>query len=457
MPVLKPVNKGGNGLGKGDLTSILINNVELYSVLTSGLICVSISSCILNSSSLWSTQMASPSIEVFPVGNGDMTLITTKNNKKILIDCYRRAGKEYDYLEDRLRERLNTDEDGRLYVDVFVLTHPDADHITGFDTMFHTGVPDGWSDKSNKIIINEIWSSPRVFRRATAKGADGNNPLCDDARVFNTEAKRRVQLYRDSKHIGDAGNRIIILSSDEDGKTDDIQPIVADLYTLFGDMSGIDDNSLNAFLLAPADKQEVAEDEEELTKNNSSAIIRFDLTNTIYNDELACNITHTHSVLIGGDAEVKCWEVLHDKLKATGQLDELAYDVLLAPHHCSWRSLSNDSESQCEDPQLNESAHAALSFANPSALILCSSQEFGEKTPPSQRARDEYEKILKDKKGGEFLAVVEQGEDADGNPNSLMITFTEGKPKKTKKTQKRDFSTVANPAAVSKSGKSTYA
>ena len=98
MPVLKPVNKGGNGLGKGDLTSILINNVELYSVLTSGLICVSISSCILNSSSLWSTQMASPSIEVFPVGNGDMTLITTKNNKKILIDCYRRAGKEYDYL-----------------------------------------------------------------------------------------------------------------------------------------------------------------------------------------------------------------------------------------------------------------------------------------------------------------------------------------------------------------------
>ena len=58
--------------------------------------------------------MASPSIEVFPVGNGDMTLITTENNKKILIDCYRRAGKEYDYQEDRLREHLNTDENGRL-------------------------------------------------------------------------------------------------------------------------------------------------------------------------------------------------------------------------------------------------------------------------------------------------------------------------------------------------------
>ena len=96
--------------------------------------------------------MEAPSMEVFPVGNGDMTLITTKNNKKILIDCYRKSGSDYDYLEERLRDRLNTDKEGRLYVDVFVLTHPDADHITGFDTMFHTGNPDDWSDKSKKLL-----------------------------------------------------------------------------------------------------------------------------------------------------------------------------------------------------------------------------------------------------------------------------------------------------------------
>lgn len=304
---------------------------------------------------------------------------------------------------------MNTDEDGRPYVDVFVLTHPDADHITGFNTMFHTGDPEDWSDKSNKIIINEIWSSPRVFRRATAKGANGNNPLCDDAKVFNREAKRRVQLYRDGGYIGGAGNRIILLSSDEDGKTDDIPHIVADLFTSFARMSGIDDGSLNAFLLAPADKQEVAEDEEELSKNNSSAIIRFDLSNAIYDANYGYDVSYTHSFLIGGDAEVKCWEVLHDKLEAAGQLNELAYDVLLAPHHCSWRSLSNDSESNCDDPKLNKSAHAALSKANKNAVVLCSSQEFGEKTPPSQLARDEYEKILKDNDGYKFYAVAEEG------------------------------------------------
>ncbi|KDM91729.1 cobalamin biosynthesis protein CobQ [Photobacterium galatheae] len=401
--------------------------------------------------------MAELSIEVFPVDNGDMTLITTKNNKKILIDCYRRSGSDYKYLEDRLRDHLNTDEDGRLFVDVFVLTHPDADHITGFDTMFHTGDPDSWSKKSNKIIIHEIWSSPRVFRRATSKNADGNNTLCDDAVKFNTEAKRRVKLYRENEKIGEKGNRILILSSDEDGKTDDIENIVADLYTSFHGKSGIDDDSLSAFLLGPADKQEVAEDEEELTKNNSSAIIRFDLGNTIQDKKSGSDVHYTHSFLVGGDAEVKCWEVLHDKLKDNDCLDELNYDVLLAPHHCSWRSLSNDSESQCDDPKVSNSAHAALSRANEDAVILCSSQEFGKdsKTPPSKLARKEYENILNDK--DQFFAVAEEGIDSDENPNSLMITFSTGTPKKVNKTENRNFSKVTNPAAVKKGGKSTYA
>ncbi|MCE2594107.1 metallohydrolase [Motilimonas cestriensis] len=401
--------------------------------------------------------MTLPSIEVFPVGNGDMTLITTENGKTILIDCYRKSGSDYDFLEERLKDRLNTDDKGRPYVDVFVLTHPDKDHITGFNTMFYRGNPDDWGDNSTRIRINEIWSSPRVFRRATATGCDGNNTLCDDAVKFNTEVKRRVKLYREDGYNCGDGNRVIILSSDEDGKTDDISSIVAELYTSFGHMSGIDDQSLNAYLLAPADKQEVTEDEEELTKNNSSAIIRFDLSHTFNDEGLNENATCTKSFLIGGDAEVKCWEVLYDKLESTGQLDELAYDVLLAPHHCSWRSLSNDSESKCDDPQLNASARAALSFANKDALILCSSHEFGCSTPPSQLARDEYEKILTDNKGGKFLAVAEQGEDSDGKPNSLFITFANNKPTKTTKTKARNFSKVVNPTAVKKDGKRTYA
>lgn len=402
--------------------------------------------------------MAIPYIEVFPVGNGDMTLITTANGKTILIDCYRKSGSDYDYLEERLKDRLNTDDKGRHYLDVFVQTHPDKDHIDGFSAMFYRGKPDEWGENSTKIRINEMWSSPRVFRRATAKGCNGNNTLCDDARKFNTEFNRRVNLYRDGGYIGDVGNRVVILSSDEDGKTDDIKPIVAELYTSFGHMSGIDDPSMNAFLLAPADKQEVADDEEELSKNNSSAIIRFDLDHTFYDETSYCNVTRTKSFLVGGDAEVKCWEVLHDKLEARDQLDELNYDVLLAPHHCSWRSLSNDSESKCDDPQLNKSAHAALSFAKKDALILCSSHEFGGATPPSQLARDEYEKILTNNNGGEFFAVAEQGNDADGNPNSLLISFDKtNKPTKTTKAEARNFSKVANPAAVKKGGKTTYA
>lgn len=38
-----------------------------------------------------------------------------------------------------------------------------------------------------------------------------------------------------------------------------------------------------------------------------------------------------------------------------------------------------------------------------------------------------------------------------------MITFSTGRPKKVTKAEKRDFSKVANPDAVKKGGKSTYA
>jgi hypothetical protein len=47
-------------------------------------------------------------------------------------------------------------------------------------------------DKDKKIVIREMWSSPIVFRRASK-----THTLSDDAKAFNTEARRRVQVNRD--------------------------------------------------------------------------------------------------------------------------------------------------------------------------------------------------------------------------------------------------------------------
>lgn len=111
------------------------------------------------------------SITFFPVSSGDMTLICLDNGQTILIDCNIRgdADNEEDDTPDvasDLRDRLKRDAQERLYVDVFLLSHPDRDHVSGLRNHFHLGPPDEWSEDDDKICILEMWSSPTVFRRA---------------------------------------------------------------------------------------------------------------------------------------------------------------------------------------------------------------------------------------------------------------------------------------------------
>ena len=166
-------------------------------------------------------------ITFFPVDNGDMTLVELESGRTILIDTNIRAAADdpddptRDVAKD-LRDRLKRDDQGRLYVDVFLLSHPNQDHCSGLDKHFHLGKPEDHS--GDKIFIREIWSSPLIFRRASK-----NHTLCQDAKKFNTEAKRRVTRYRESGLSITDGDRIQILGRDENGKTDDLTGILVEV------------------------------------------------------------------------------------------------------------------------------------------------------------------------------------------------------------------------------------
>lgn len=100
-------------------------------------------------------------------------------------------------------KKLPRNNEGRLFVHLFIWTHPDSDHCDGVADHFHLGKPEDWSEKNDKIFINEIWSSPIVFRRHHAQ----NHPLCDDAIALNKEVKRRVNLYKEKNYLDGVGNQ----------------------------------------------------------------------------------------------------------------------------------------------------------------------------------------------------------------------------------------------------------
>lgn len=339
-------------------------------------------------------------ITFFPVCNGDMTLVQFDNDQKLLIDIHVRAAAD-DPDNDtpdvmaQLRDRLTRDEKGRLFVDAFLLSHPDKDHILGLEKHFHLGPPADWVKADDKIIIREMWSSPIVFRRASKTLV-----LCADAKAWAKEARRRVALYRSTKVIGIEGNRIQIMGEDNNGKTDDIGGIVIKTEGLVTRLNNVASGTFEARLLAPLPQGDDEELDELMAKNRSSVILRFTLRGAGYADK--CRF------LSGGDAEVAIWERLWGKHGAA-HADWLTYDILQAPHHCSWHSLSYDSYSTYgEDAEVCDSARTALAQIRKGAIIVASCEHIDpeDADPPSDRAKREYISIV-DGKSDRFLCVTD--------------------------------------------------
>ena len=361
----------------------------------------------------------SAKITFFPVGNGDMTLIHLDSGRTILIDINIRGSAD-DPDDDapdvaaKLRNQLLRDSAGRFYVDAFLLSHPDQDHCGGLRKHFHLGPPEDWSKDDDKILIREMWSSPMVFRRASK-----NHQLCEDAKAFNKEARRRVELFRANAAAVSSGDRLLILGEDEDGKTDDLSDILIKVNETFSQIDGIKDESVVARFLAPMPKDEDEDVEEARSKNKSSTIVQFSLSADGEPD--MCRF------LTGGDAEVSIWEKLWEQhAKAPSNL---AYDVLQTPHHCSWRSLSYDSWSELgEKAEVCAKARNALSQGCKGALIVASSKPIkdNDDDPPCIRAKREYEDMAKDFEG-RFKCVGEHP--SKKNPDTLEINITRHGPK----------------------------
>lgn len=331
-------------------------------------------------------------VTIFPVDNGDMSLIrlTDSEETSFLVDCKIRdaADNPNDATPDvgkELRDRLKKDAKGRPYVDGMLLSHPDEDHCLGLRKHFWLGPLSEYCDDTKpenekRIVICQLWSSAMVFRRASK-----NTPLSKDAEAFNKEARRRIKKNRDNNFFVGDGDKILVLGEDEGEKTKDLTPILVKRGEKFSGINGKATGYLTSLLIAPFNKQD-DEIEEELTKNDSSVILNLEIKSSEYSSA-------TSKMLLGGDAGVAIWERVWEKYDAI----DLEYDLLLAPHHCSWRTLSHDSWSEKgEKAEVSTDARSALSQSKSGAIIVSSSKPIkdDDSDPPCIRAKREYRSIL---------------------------------------------------------------
>lgn len=340
--------------------------------------------------------MAKDQITIFAVGNGDAIFIEARG-KRILTDVNHRAACEDDDempdIAGPIREACVDD-----HLHLFVLTHPDQDHLRGFTDLFHVGPPGSHEPNPKegepKIIVDEMWCSP--YAADCAYETDCSRPVLE-------EIKRRKALVG-KPEATIAGNRLRILDTSKTKGERFADGIAWELL---------------APTLQEAKIPKAKEGEPQPSSNPSSLVIRWAIT---MEDK-------DNYVLLGGDSPVEVWErIWADNKERCGRL---AWHILVSPHHTSRYALGRKDEKGVF--RFSDDAISALSQQQGLGRVVSSSKKIvqNDDDPPSWAAKQKYLEILAAGKAVDeavkrrFLCT---GEYDDGKPGHVPFRFTRSGP-----------------------------
>lgn len=359
-------------------------------------------------------------LTIFASGNGD-TIMLEAYNQTIVTDIHYRRDQAEDPEKDHVPDfapdiRAACPDD---HLNVFVLTHPDKDHLGGWSEIFHCGGPDEHdSDPEEgepKIIVDEIWCSPYSA-----------NPHyeTDQATPLLAEIRRRKALQGTDRGTI-KGNRLNIMDTST--------------HT-----AGEVTNQLSWRLLAPTpeevDVPKAAKGESPTSSNQTSLVIRWTVIIGGYENK----------ILLGGDSTVDVWERIDQEVHAE-EPEHLAWHILVAPHHCSRHSIGRVNNGNGNDAEFDESEGAlrALGEQLGSGFVVSSSKRIirGQQTPPSFHAKNRYLKILS--RGGEVSDGIRNrflctGGDANEDaPAHIVFNLTRMGPTRSQKSKGAEAAAVA--------------
>ena len=342
-------------------------------------------------------DVAGPSFIFWPVGCGDSTTVVISETEVLQIDLNDTVVAAEDDNErvplvDELVAKLPT-MNGRPYLSCFVLTHPDLDHCRGF------------SELLKRVTIGELWHTPRVFR-------EYHRDMSDDAVAFRREAARRVARTIAAAGDPGPGDRVRVIGYDDLLKEQKYNGFPRSAFTTPGQVISIIDgkearNRFSAFVHAPF-KNDSAEE-----RNETSLAMQILIGTSVRN----------MAGLFLGDLSYPTLRRVIDESRAHGNSGRLAWDVLLAPHHCSKKAMYERDASGADvlrQDILNdfEKAQRLGGFIVASARCIPGNNSPGD-NPPHAKAKNRYEEIV----SGRFICTGDHSTVADIRP--VMFTVTD--------------------------------
>lgn len=336
----------------------------------------------------------------WPVGTGDSTTIVVKKNEVIAqVDLRHMESADADDetawpVIDEL-VRLLPKKNDRPYLSLFVLTHPDKDHVLGF------------AELKRRVDIGEIWHTPRIFR-----DYEDECELCEDAQVFRKEVHRRRQAIIDDPENVVAGDRVRVIGHDDILNEDKYKDFPRDRTSIPGHLITVVDDldvsdCFEAFVHAPFKVD--AED----SRNNTSLSLHIKLTEG----------TATGKAFIFGDREYPTVKQIFDVTIENQREEYLYWDILLAPHHCSKKVMYWKDEDAEEESLKQDILDQFETYRQDGGYLIASARsDFTDgdgHLPPSLKARKRYESIVE---AGHFLCTHERPSKTGPEPIKFELT-----------------------------------
>jgi len=331
----------------------------------------------------------------YPVGNGDTSQIILENKKRFLFDFrHLKKAENGEIPEIDLKKRLNEElkDCKKTSFDVVAFTHGDADHIensTEFFELLHAKQYQG----NDRIKIDELWV-PAAMILDTAT----NDEQSAEFVIWRQEARYRLKEGKGIRVFSKPG-KLKDWLKENNLTVDSRRHMITDAGQIVPGFT-LDKDGVEFFCHSPFIKHV---DEGEDLRNEAALIfnVRFKAG------------SNTFDYLASGDSR---WEVLEEIIEATkyhNNIDRLEWDIYNLPHHCSYKTLSDekgDTET-IPKPLIKE----LLSLGKENAYVVSSSKPIEDtkegreqKEPPHIQAKRCYERYLKKVNGAKFLVTMEE-------------------------------------------------
>jgi beta-lactamase superfamily II metal-dependent hydrolase len=312
----------------------------------------------------------------WPVGIGDSTTVVVQEDVILQVDLNDRDKADSDDnpevpVVDLLVAAL-PELDGRPYLSAFALTHADQDHCSGF------------ADLLEKAIIGELWATPRMWREYLEDPAGPG--LCEDAKAFHEEVERRVAAIMNAVSQGQEvqpGDRLLVIGYDTDHSKHAYCELPDEYLVYPGDsITKIDGTDyagrFEAFVHAPF------KDDCAAARNDTSLAMQVTLTEDGGKDG---------KVLLFGDLAYDTIVKIFQYSEEKDRPEYLAWDLLLAPHHCSKKVMYISEGGR--DVLRTDILEAFERHARELSVVVASSavipiSDVANANPPHRKAADRY-------------------------------------------------------------------